>query len=273
MGLIFDRHSAEAYDAWYRSRLGRTFDRSLEALLSNFLDPKPGDRVLDIGCGSGNHLLMLNRLGLDLSGLDASSHMIQRARERLGNRCTIKLGRAEDLPFDDNEVDYAVLIHTLEFLDDPLLAIREAGRVAKQKVLVGIMNTLSCDGVKRKIQGYLGDPLFRHARFFNLWEIKSFLKMAYGPVPLSWRCIPSFMSERYGQDTDQMGFFSRKHLPFASFLCIAATLVYTTKTQNLSLKTRLKEASHGVIGVKAFQDLRPVNGVNGDERGIPLRKT
>ncbi|MBW2095585.1 MAG: class I SAM-dependent methyltransferase [Deltaproteobacteria bacterium] len=257
MGLIFDRKSADAYDTWYRSRQGQEFDRSLGTILPRFLDPKAGDRVLDIGCGSGNHLLLLNRLGLDISGMDASSHMIQRAKERLGNRCTLKLGMAEDLPFDDNEFDYAVMIHTLEFLDDPLPAIREAGRVARQKVLVGVMNTLSCDGVKRRIQGYFGDPLFRHARFFNLWEIKSFLRMAYGPVPLSWSCIPPIMGQRHGASLGQASMFAGKYLPFASFLCLSATLVYTVKTQNMPLKTRLKEAGHGVIGAKAFQDLRP----------------
>jgi len=258
MGLVFDRKSANAYDAWYRSRQGQAFDRSLGTMLPRFLDPKAGDRVLDIGCGSGNHLLLLNRLGLDISGLDASSHMIRKAKERLGNRCTLRVGMAEDLPFDDNEFDYAVLIHTLEFLDDPLPAIREAGRIARQKVLVGVMNTLSCDGVKRRIQGYFGDPLFRHARFFNLWEIKSILKMAYGPVPLSWGCIPPIMGQHHQGSPGQAGLFAEKYLPFAAFLCLSATLVYTTKTQNMPLKTRLKKATHGVIGAKALQDLRPL---------------
>lgn len=257
MALIFDKKSGDAYDTWYRSTQGQEFDRSLGTMLPRFLDPKAGDRVLDIGCGSGNHLLLLNRLGLDITGLDASPHMIRRAGERLGNRCNLKVGTAEDLPFDDNEFDYAVLIHTLEFVDDPLPALREAGRVARQKVLVGVMNTLSCDGVKRRIQGYFGDPLFRHARFFNLWEIKSVLKMAYGPVPLSWGCIPPIIGQHHGAPAGQASLLARKYLPFASFLCLSATLIYTTRAKSIPLKTRLKEASPGVIGAKAFLDLRP----------------
>jgi len=267
MGLIFDRKCGDAYETWYRSRQGRDLDAALAELLPRFLDAKAGERVLDIGCGSGNHLLLLNRLGLDITGLDASTHMIRRAKERIGNRCTLKVGMAEDLPFDDNEFDYAVLIHTLEFLDDPIPAIREAGRVARLKVLVGIMNTLSCDGVKRKIQGYFGDPLFRHARFFNLWEIKSFLRMAYGPVPLTWECIPPLMAH---ESLLKTGLFPGKYLPFASSICVSATLLYTARTQNMTLKARLKDASRSVIGAKAFQDMRPLEGGNGNERGIPL---
>ena len=270
MGLIFDKKSADAYDTWYRSRQGQEFDRSLSTMLARFLDPKAGDRALDVGCGSGNHLLLLNRLGLDISGLDASTYMIRKAKERLGHRCTLKVGMAEDLPFEDNEFDYIVMIHTLEFLGDPLPAIREAGRVARQKVLVGVMNTFSCDGVRRRIQGYFGDPLFRHTRFFNLWEIKSYLKTAYGPAPLSWGCIPPFMGQGQGRSPGQAGLFAGKYLPFASFLCVSARLVYTTRTQNMVLKARLKEAGHSVIGAKAMQNLGPLEGVNGNERGIPL---
>ena len=270
MGLIFDRKSAEAYERWYRSRKGQELDRSLGTMLSCSLQPKRGARVLDIGCGSGNHLLLLSGLGLDVSGVDASPHMIRTAKERLGNRSTLKLGTAEDLPFDDNEFDYAVLIHTLEFLDDPLPAIREAGRVAKQKILVGVMNTLSCEGVKKRFQGFFMNSLFRHARFFNLWEIKSFLKAALGPVPLSWESIPPIAGHREGVHAGQTGLFAGKHLPFGFFLCLTARLVYTSRTQNMPLKARFKEAGHSVIGAKAFQDLDPLKGANDNERGLSL---
>ncbi len=270
MTLIFDRKSASAYDSWYQSRQGQSFDRTLEALFPSFLDPCPGDRALDIGCGSGNHLLVLNRLGLDITGIDASSSMIRRARERLGGRCTLKIGKAEDLPFEDNTFDFAVLIHTLEFLDDPLPALREAGRVASKKVFVGIMNPLSCDGVLRKIKGYFGNPLFQYAHFFNLWQIMAIFRTAYGPVPLSWQCAPPYFSRPPAQAHDSSGSWLDRRLPFASCLCFSATLVYTTKTRNLPLKMRLKEASRGAIGVKAFQDLKRINGGNQDERGLSL---
>ena len=265
MGQIFDRKAAMAYDSWRHSSQGRTIDRALERLIPAFLDPKKGERVLDIGCGTGNHLIALSKLGLDICGVDASTYMIDQARERLGQHCTLKKGRAEDLPFDDNEFDLAVLITTLEFLDDPLQALREAGRVANRKVFVGVLNSLSWNGLKRRVQGFLGDSLFGHARFFNLWQLKSLLQMAYGSVPISWECIkirPSFMEER--------NLWDWTHSPFGSFLGISADMVYRIKTDNLPLKIRLKKASQSLIGPGTLEDLNRSKGIRRNERGLSL---
>jgi len=126
MGLIFDENSAGFYQSWHRSSQSRAIEKSMEQLVLSLIDPEPGERVLDIGCGTGNHLIMFNKLGLNVSGVDASSHMVQEAKSRLGHRSTIKVGMAEDLPFDDNEFDLAVLVNTLEILYKPLLALLEA---------------------------------------------------------------------------------------------------------------------------------------------------
>lgn len=251
MGLVFDRNIARLYESWYRSQQGRAIDRSIEQLVLTLLKPKPMERVLDVGCGTGNNLLALSKLGLDVSGLDASEYMIERARERLGNRCSLKRGMAEDLPFDDNEFDLVVLINTLEFLDNPLKALREAGRVANRKIFIGVLNSLSWNGLLKKIQGYLGDPLFSQVRFFNLWQLRHLLNVAYGHVPMSWGCItlrPSFI-----QDSDQIEDASiyKNRSPFGSFLGISATMRYRVKTNGLPLKAQLKKSRQSLIRARA----------------------
>ena len=267
MGTIFDRDMAECYKAWYFSPEGQAIERSIEEFIVPLLDPKRGDRILDIGCGSGNHLLLFSRLGLNVTGVDASPYMINQARERLGSRCALKTGMAEDLPFDDNEFDLAVLINTLEFLDDPLQALKEAGRVANRKVFIGVINSASWSGLRKRFSGYLGDPLFSHARFYNLWKVKFLVSAAYGPIPMSWRCTqicPSFVG--------RLGFFSKnswnsKHAPFGSFLWLSATMAYRVKTENLPLKIRLKKAGQPVLGGNAMEDF-PAKGLNGDGRSL-----
>ena len=102
MGIIFDKKDAQMYRSWYQSPEGRAIEGAIEPLIRTLLRPRPGERVLDIGCGSGNHLIVFNRMGLDVSGIDASPHMIQKAEERLGNRCGLKTGVAESLPYEDN---------------------------------------------------------------------------------------------------------------------------------------------------------------------------
>jgi len=270
MGLIFDEKSAGAYETWHHSSQGRAIDRSIEELIAALLDPKPGERVLDIGSGTGNHLLVLSRMGMVVSGIDASSHMIDKSKNRLGNRCTLKQGFAEDLPFDDNEFDLAVLINTLEFLDNPLEALREAGRVAKKKVLVGVINGLSWNGLLKRAQGYFGDPLFGHARFYNIWQLKSLFQAAYGPVPISWGCIkarPSFIEKirPFGKEL-----WTWKNSPFRSFLGVSATMVYRVKTDNLPLKIRLQKAGQSLVGAKTLRDLNRNKGVKGNERGLSI---
>jgi len=242
MKLIFDRNSARFYESWRRSSQSRTIERSIEPLVLSVLDPLPGERLLEIGSGDGNHLLMFSRLGLDVTGVDASVDMVEAAKSRLGPRSVIKVGMAEDLPFDDNEFDLAIFIHTLEFLDNPLLALREAGRVARRKVFIGVLNSLSWNGILKRIQGYFGDPLFGQATFYNLWQIKSLLQLAYGDVPISWECIriiPSYLEEMVPFGKEILG---RRHSPFGFFLGLAATMVYTVKTDSVPLKVRLKTA-------------------------------
>jgi ubiquinone/menaquinone biosynthesis C-methylase UbiE len=233
MGTIFDSHMAHVYQSWYRSPAGRAIDRALEHFTPALLDPNPGDRILDIGCGSGNHLIVFSKLRLNVNGVDASPYMISLARQRLGEHCTLRTGMAEDLPFDDNEFDFAALINTLEFLADPLKALREAGRVARKRVLIGVINSLSWGGFSKKVQGYFGDLLFSQARFYSLWRLKSLLEDAYGHVPVSWCCIR--LTHRQDQRPDRPS-----HSPFGSLLVMSATMTHKTITCNLPLKLRIK---------------------------------
>ena len=270
MGLIFDEHIAGIYESWYHSPHGRAIDRSIERLVVSLLDPRPGERVLDVGCGAGNHLITFNRLGLDISGLDASPHMIAKARERLGRRCTLKVGMAQDLPFEDNEFDIVVMINTLEFLDDPLQALREAGRVAYKKVFIGVINSLSWHGLVKRIQGYFGDPLFGQCRFYNVWQLKFLLRAAVGRTPVSWACTrirPSFMEDMrpFGREA-----WEWNRSPFGSFLGISASMTYRVRADGLPLKIRLKKPGQTLVGANTLSRLNRAEGGHGDERGVPV---
>ena len=268
MGLIFDINSAELYTSWYQSHMGRAVEKSSEELILALLDPRPGQRVLDIGCGTGDNLIFFNKLGLDINGVDASPYMISRARERLGNRCSLKIGRAEDLPFDDNEFDLAVLINTLEFLDDPLQALREAGRVASGRVFIGVLNSLSWHCLFGKTKGLFRESLLSHVRFYNIWELKSYVQMVFGRAPMTWKCVqtwPPYIEkiERFLTDLWHL-----KHCPFGLFLGLEVTPVYRVKTDNLPLKIRLKKTKQSIADGVGVENITLANGDRGDERGL-----
>ena len=92
------------------------------------LQAAPGDRALDLGCGTG-------RLGALLSarhpvtGLDVSFAMLRRARRRSAGRLALVQGSAFRLPFADGAFGGAVSAFVLRNLDDLPAAFAELARV------------------------------------------------------------------------------------------------------------------------------------------------
>ena len=247
MGKIFDQRLAKLYEAWEKSPAGIALDRLSSQLIIRLLNPQRGERILDIGCGSGNHLLLFYRLGLDVTGVDASPYMLDVARSRLGHKACLEIGRAEELPFEDNEFDIGTLINTLEFLDDPLAAIQEAGRVARDRVFLGVLNGLSPKCICRKCSALFTESIFKEARLFTIWGLRGFVKKTCGDVPMEWGSVvlvPSFL-KRYGQGIEMAP--SIQSYPFGVFLGLVFDLTYTLKTVNLKVTERLKEGAKSPI--------------------------
>ncbi|MFP4036431.1 MAG: class I SAM-dependent methyltransferase [Desulfobacteraceae bacterium] len=247
MGLVFDRATASKYAEWRSGPNGQAAEAWVRACLPALLHPRPGERALEIGCGDGIHLVFLKELGLKVDGLDASPVMVDLARDRLGQRCAVRKGAAEDLPFEDNSFDLALLIHTLEFVDNPYQALREAARVARRAVFVAVMNSLSWQGLARRIPSPAPDPIFGRGRFFSLWELKALIRQAMGDVPLCWRSsleggpILGKIQGVFPGKTDECT------LPFGSYLGLAATILYRFRTDNLGVKLPVRGAGKSVV--------------------------
>lgn len=94
------------------------------------VDLKPGDRVLDIGCGAGAFLRLVAARGAAPYGLDASEALIELARTRVPE-ADLRVGEMEALPYDDNSFDLVSGFNAFFFANDMVAAVREAGRVAK----------------------------------------------------------------------------------------------------------------------------------------------
>src|SRR5690349_7988407 len=70
------------------------------------LDPKPGQRVLDVGCGNGAAAIQLAQaLGLEAVGVDVDPHQIAAARSAAGDtpNVTFQVADTTALPFADDE--------------------------------------------------------------------------------------------------------------------------------------------------------------------------
>lgn len=95
---------------------------------------KPGDKILDIGCGKGFQLYELTQLcpGVEVHGIDISSYAIENSMKEIKER--LQVGSATSLPFPDHYFDFVFSINTLHNLHcyDLDKALREIERVGKK---------------------------------------------------------------------------------------------------------------------------------------------
>ena len=137
MGVLEDKSRARVFYK-YLSRVYDTINPFIwneemrdEAL--EWFDIEAGDRVLDVGCGTGFATEGLLEYTDDVWGLDQSAHQLERAFSKFGKRDTVKFhrGDAERLPFADNAFDAYWSSGSIEYWPDPVAALREARRVTK----------------------------------------------------------------------------------------------------------------------------------------------
>ncbi len=192
MGYVFEFKDAAVYDAWFDQVRKRHYLDLEIKLLMDMLKLGKGQRILDIGCGTGISLEPLMGRGLNLTGIDPSIYMLDFASKRLGNKVDIHRGSAEDLPFDDNAFDSAFFFTSLEFTDRPAKAIEEACRVAKDTVIICVMNKYAPLNMIRKFKSFFIPNIYTHAHCFSIWELKQILLAILGHVPVNWKTTLQF---------------------------------------------------------------------------------
>lgn len=97
------------------------------------LELRPGERLLDVGCGTGVLLQALSASVPDaeLAGVDPSSPMLEEARTKLGEAILLKRSHAESLPFPDRAFDVVVSTNAFHYFPRPLGALEEMARVLR----------------------------------------------------------------------------------------------------------------------------------------------
>lgn len=142
---MWDKAAAERYEEWYMTPRGAFALGREQRLLSDIVSPwqRRSRNLLEIGCGAGHFLEMFYEGGFDVTGIDKSEAMLEKARERMGNRATLRTGDAARLPFDDGHFDYVAIVTALECFEDPKAALEEAFRVACRGVVIAYLNAWS----------------------------------------------------------------------------------------------------------------------------------
>ena len=102
--------------------------------LCQTIDPHPGERVLDIACGSGTAALVTARRYCEVTGIDYVPALIQRARQRAAAddlAAKFQVGDAQSLPFADASFDVVLSVYGVQFAPDQTRAARELLRVCR----------------------------------------------------------------------------------------------------------------------------------------------
>jgi len=109
--------------------------------LQQGLPVRPGDRVLDLGCGAGHELAQLEEDGAVAVGIDNSAVMLHASHSRLTDRdLPARLARAEGarLPFRTGVFDACRIERVLQHVTDPAAVLTEVRRVLRPDGTLGV---------------------------------------------------------------------------------------------------------------------------------------
>jgi demethylmenaquinone methyltransferase / 2-methoxy-6-polyprenyl-1,4-benzoquinol methylase len=168
---MFDR-IAPVYDAMNRlmtAGLDRRWRRETAASVV-----RPGDRVLDVCCGTGDLALAAARVGGRVTGIDFSEPMLERARRKAPGLTWVQ-GDALALPFEDHSFDAVTIGFGLRNLEDERRGLAELRRVLVPGGRLGVLEIT-------RPQGLL-EP------FYRVWFD--------GLVPLAGKVLPGGAAYAY----------------------------------------------------------------------------
>lgn len=162
---VFEEYVLE-YDEWFETHKW-VYQSEVEAV-RKFI-PETGDGI-EIGVGTGRFSIPF---GIKV-GVEPAKAMAEIARKR--GICVYN-AKAENLPIRENSFDFALIVTTLCFLENPLQALQEIKRILKPhgRIIIGILDENSSFGKqceeKRKVNKF-----YKHAKFYQVNQVLDWLK-------------------------------------------------------------------------------------------------
>jgi ubiquinone/menaquinone biosynthesis C-methylase UbiE len=133
-----DEKLQQGFNRWAQAGEGEKMEHhhlDITQKTIRFMDLRPGDRVLDLGCGAGWATRLLARLvaddGRQVVGLDVSDEMIRLAQESSKAFANIQyvVGSAQLIPWEDNFFDKVLSVESFYYYPDQDRALDELFRV------------------------------------------------------------------------------------------------------------------------------------------------
>ena len=162
---VFEEAAIE-YDEWFETHEW-VYKSEVEAIKN--LIPETGEGI-EIGVGTGRFSVPF---GIKV-GVEPARAMAEIARKR---GISVYESKAENLPFQDNSFDFALMVTTLCFLEDTFHALKGIKRILKPtgKIVIGMLDEDSppgklCEEKRKKSKFY------KDARFYSVNQVLDWLK-------------------------------------------------------------------------------------------------
>ncbi len=138
--------------------------------------PRPGDRVVDVGCGTGNAALLAAERGAIVTGVDPAERLIDVAAaeaESRGLDATFVVGEAAEMPLPDSSADILISVFGAIFAPGPKAAAAEMVRV------------LAADG-RMLLAAWIPDGAVSRAVRLSRETVAEALGQPPPPAPFAW---------------------------------------------------------------------------------------
>lgn len=198
---------AEYYE---RGILWRRFFMPLYKAILDRIEGFESERVVEIGCGTGEMAVMLSNRGFAVTGIDSSEKMLDEARNKSCNSDNPRFlkAQAEDMPFGECEFDTAVSSLTFHHMKEKQRSLREMRRVLCPGGRIMLFD-MCYEGIFGKLSWIAGRSVASCPKFFTRKELGEMMKEAgYGNVRcrIIKRMPPVMMAEAIKPETRKRAF-------------------------------------------------------------------
>jgi ubiquinone/menaquinone biosynthesis C-methylase UbiE len=186
---FFNREHTDTYELWYEGRYKRAEiwqKKVMEQLVSKDQRVKT---LLEFGCGTTRFTRWWKNIGIEATGGDISPLMLSQAIHLFEG--DLVMADSHFMPFKDHTFDSLAFITTFEYYKDPVKVIREAARVAKHGIAMGMMNRNSPKVARRRVQQLFGkNPFYVTATFYTPKMLTEIIEKALvgRKYTIEWTC-------------------------------------------------------------------------------------
>lgn len=180
------------------AQLGSEQFRAIPDYAAKKLDLRPGQLLLEVGCGAGALLWCLRDSGLRLFGVDFSAALISHARAAIPE-ATFAVAEACDLPFEADAIVCAGVFHYFpdyDYAHRVLDGFRRAAPVALIMDVPDLATREEAERERRALGSKPGVHLYYPRSFFSGAEVETCAVEGYGNAPFRFNAMFDFRREQ-----------------------------------------------------------------------------